>query len=69
MSQYSTLQKRCGTRKKQKNNLAETIGMKPGDCINIPAGVKHWHGAAKCTALYRYGIFKADWCKRIQNNQ
>ena len=21
--------------------------MKPGDCINIPAEVKHWHGAAK----------------------
>ncbi len=21
--------------------------MKPGDCINIPANVKHWHGAAK----------------------
>ena len=20
--------------------------MKSGDCINIPAGVKHWHGAA-----------------------
>ena len=20
--------------------------MQPGDCINIPAGVKHWHGAA-----------------------
>ena len=20
--------------------------MKPGDCINIPVGVKHWHGAA-----------------------
>lgn len=20
--------------------------MKPGDCVNIPAGVKHWHGAA-----------------------
>lgn len=20
--------------------------MRPGDCINIPAGVKHWHGAA-----------------------
>lgn len=18
----------------------------PGDCVNIPAGVKHWHGAA-----------------------
>lgn len=108
--QYSTLQKRFGTRKKQKNNLAETarqdrfaqstdvyavkasnykglrrgspvycrnnwhvhhakegggqilvcvagrgyyqewgkeaVEMKPGDCINIPAGIKHWHGAA-----------------------
>ena len=20
--------------------------MNPGDCINIPVGVKHWHGAA-----------------------
>lgn len=24
----------------------EAIPMKPGDCVNIPAGVKHWHGAA-----------------------
>ncbi len=24
----------------------EAIEMKPGDCINIPVGVKHWHGAA-----------------------
>ncbi|MGN1405942.1 MAG: carboxymuconolactone decarboxylase family protein [Erysipelotrichaceae bacterium] len=23
----------------------EKVLMKPGDCINIPAGVKHWHGA------------------------
>ena len=23
------------------------VEMKPGDCINIPAGVKHWHGAAE----------------------
>ena len=22
------------------------VEMKPGDCINIPAEVKHWHGAA-----------------------
>ena len=21
-------------------------GMKPGDRVNIPTGVKHWHGAA-----------------------
>ena len=24
----------------------EAVAMKPGDCLNIPAGVKHWHGAA-----------------------
>jgi 4-carboxymuconolactone decarboxylase len=24
----------------------DAIEMKQGDCINIPAGVKHWHGAA-----------------------
>ena len=24
----------------------EAVEMRPGDCINIPAGVKHWHGAA-----------------------
>lgn len=24
----------------------DAIEMKPGDCINITAGVKHWHGAA-----------------------
>ena len=24
----------------------EAAEMKPGDCINIPVGVKHWHGAA-----------------------
>ncbi len=25
----------------------KAVGMKPGDVVNIPAGVKHWHGAAK----------------------
>lgn len=24
----------------------DAIEMNPGDCINIPVGVKHWHGAA-----------------------
>lgn len=24
----------------------EAVEMKPGDCINIPPEVKHWHGAA-----------------------
>ena len=25
----------------------DAVKMKPGDCINIPTGVKHWHGAAR----------------------
>ena len=24
----------------------DAVEMKPGDCINIPVGLKHWHGAA-----------------------
>lgn len=24
----------------------DAVEMKPGDCVNIPVGVKHWHGAA-----------------------
>lgn len=24
----------------------EAVSLKPGDVINIPEGVKHWHGAA-----------------------
>ena len=27
--------------------IRDSIEMKPGDCINIPAEVKHWHGAKK----------------------
>lgn len=25
----------------------EAIALNPGDVVNIPVGVKHWHGAAK----------------------
>lgn len=24
----------------------DAVEMRPGDCVNIPTGVKHWHGAA-----------------------
>ena len=24
----------------------DAVELMPGDCVNIPAGVKHWHGAA-----------------------
>ena len=42
--QYSTWQKKFGV--KILLMLMKKRLMLPGDCINIPAGVKHWHGAA-----------------------
>lgn len=36
----------------------EAIEMKPGDCINIPAEVRHWHGAAP-------DIWRACICKAM----
>ena len=30
----------------QQEEGKDAIEMKPGDVVNIPAGVKHWHGAA-----------------------
>ena len=29
-----------------RNGGKDAIEMHPGDCINIPVGIKHWHGAA-----------------------
>lgn len=34
----------------------DAVEMKPGDCINIPAGVKHWHGAAPDSWLSHLAI-------------
>lgn len=30
--------------------------LKPGDVVNIPANVKHWHGAAKDTAFQHLAV-------------
>lgn len=135
--QYSTLQKRFGTRKKQKNNLAETarqdrfaqstdvyavkasnykglrrgspvycrnnwhihhaekgggqiwvcvagrgfyqewgktpICMTAGDVVNIPAGVKHWHGAAPDSWFSHLVVevpgenTHTEWCEPVSN--
>ena len=31
--------------------------LRPGDVVNIPVGIKHWHGAAPCQCLTPAGIF------------
>ena len=30
----------------------EAVEMKPGDCINIPAEVKHWHGQHRMNGFH-----------------
>ena len=34
--------------------------MKPGDCVNIPAEVKHWHGAAPVSYTHLVSIREDD---------
>lgn len=49
----------------------EAIEMKPGDCINIPAKVKHWHGAAPNEWFSHLAIevpgeeTSSEWCETV----
>ena len=51
------------------------IEMKPGDCINIPAGVKHWHGAAPDTWFSHLAIevpgheCRPQWLEPVNDNE
>ncbi|MGM9534243.1 MAG: cupin domain-containing protein, partial [Intestinibacter sp.] len=51
----------------------EGIEMNPGDCINIPVGVKHWHGAAPDSWFSHLAIevpgeeTKNEWCEPVSD--
>lgn len=51
----------------------ETI--RPGDVVWIPAGVKHWHGAAPTTAMTHIAITETvdgkavDWMEAVSDEQ
>ena len=51
----------------------EAIEMNPGDCINIPVGVKHWHGAAPDSWFSHLAIevpgeeIKSEWCEPVSD--
>ena len=53
----------------------EAVEMKPGDCINIPAGVKHWHGAASNEWFSHLAIevpgieVSNEWCEPVTDEQ
>ncbi len=52
----------------------DAIQMNPGDCINIPVGVKHWHGAAPDTWFSHLAVevpgvnCSNEWCEPVQDD-
>lgn len=53
----------------------EAIEMKPGDCINIMPGIKHWHGAAKDEWFSHLAIevegenTSNEWCDAVSDEE
>ena len=53
----------------------DPVEMKPGDCINIPAEVKHWHGAAPDSWFSHLAIevpgedTSNEWCEPVSDAQ
>ena len=53
----------------------EPVEMYPGDCINIPAGVKHWHGAAPDSWFSHLAVevpgenTSNQWLEPVDNSQ
>lgn len=49
----------------------DAVEMHPGDCINIPAEVKHWHGAAPDSWFSHLAIevpgegCSNEWCEPV----
>ena len=48
--------------------------MKPGDCVNIPAEVKHWHVAAPYELFSHRAIevpgekTSSEWCETVTDD-
>ena len=49
--------------------------MKPGDCINVPANVKHWHGAAPDSWFQHLAVevpgedTSNEWCEPVSDEE
>ena len=49
--------------------------LKPGDVVNIPANVKHWHGAAKDSWFQHLAVEVAgegcsnEWCEPVSDEE
>lgn len=53
----------------------EARKIKPGDVVNIPANVKHWHGAASDSWFQHLAIevpgdnCKTQWCEPVSDDE
>ena len=53
----------------------EAIEMRPGDVVNIPEGVKHWHGAAEDSWFQHLAIevpgegIVNEWCEPVSDEE
>ena len=53
----------------------DAIEMHPGDCINIPKGVKHWHGAAPDSWFSHLAVEvpgeegTSEWCEPVSDEE
>lgn len=53
----------------------KAVEMKPGDCIHIPAEVKHWHGAAPDEWFSHLSIevpgveCSNEWCEAVPEEE
>ena len=53
----------------------EAVEMRPGDVVNIPEGVKHWHGAAKDSWFQHLAIevpgeeIVNEWCEPVSDGE
>ena len=53
----------------------DAVELKPGDCINIPVGVKYWHGAAPDEWFQHLAIEvpaengSTEWCEKVSDEE
>ncbi|MBQ8954134.1 MAG: cupin domain-containing protein [Clostridia bacterium] len=53
----------------------EARALKPGDIVNIPEGVKHWHGAARESWFQHLAIEvpgvggSTEWCEPVSDEE
>ena len=53
----------------------EARELHPGDVVNIPAGVRHWHGAARDSWFQHLAIEvpgeggHTEWCEAVEDGQ